>query len=51
VALFARRFSPALAVALDERASMRWDGERWHFSAGTRKLLEDGQVETLAEAA
>lgn len=51
VALLARRFGPSLAVALDERACVRFDGKHWHSGPGTRLLRTDGRVAKLEEAA
>ncbi len=48
VALFARRFAPALCAALDERTGLQWDGGRWTALAGTRRFTAEG---TLAEIA
>ncbi len=44
VALFARRFGPALCVALDERTRVHWDGRRWHGARGTQELRADGRL-------
>ena len=50
VELFARRFAPALCVALDEGATMSWDGERWRPSSPTQRLSTAGRVEPLEAA-
>ena len=50
VALFARRFRPSAAVALDEGASARWDGRKWTTRPGTRLLGADGAVAEVSAA-
>ncbi|MFQ5740437.1 MAG: Type 1 glutamine amidotransferase-like domain-containing protein [Acidobacteriota bacterium] len=44
VSLFASRFRPCRCVALDEGASLRWNGSDWSAGPGTRCLGEDGKV-------
>jgi len=44
VGLFARRFAPATAVALDERTRVDWREGRLAVAAGTRTLRADGVV-------
>lgn len=51
VALLARRFGPALCVALDPGARVDWDGERWIGRAGTRALGTDGALFEVTPAA
>lgn len=51
VALFARRFAPAMAVPLDERARLDWDGSSWRPSLGLPQLQRDGSVTPLASEA
>jgi hypothetical protein len=45
VALFARRFAPALCVALDEECRVDWDGHRWRGYPPTRLLAREGSAE------
>lgn len=45
VALFARRFAPALSVALDEECRVEWDGQRWRGYPPTRLLTVEGSAE------
>jgi hypothetical protein len=44
VALFARRFEPAIAVALDPRTRVDWRDGRWRGLDGTRKLTAAGAL-------
>ncbi|MEZ5962714.1 MAG: Type 1 glutamine amidotransferase-like domain-containing protein [Planctomycetota bacterium] len=44
VGLFARRFAPAQAVALDERTRVDWSDGRLEVHGGTRTLRHDGSV-------
>lgn len=48
VALFARRFAPAMAVPLDENARLAWDGTAWRPSPGLPLLHRDGSVVAMA---
>jgi len=48
VALFARRFSPATCVILDEAADMRWNGEHWWAARGTLRLTRGGKLRAIA---
>jgi len=50
VALFARRFSPAVSVILDPGARLDWNGESWTPGAGTRRLDRRGKVRELTAA-
>jgi hypothetical protein len=51
VALFARRYAPAVCLALDEGARADWNGRPpegssdWKPASGTRRLTADGKVE------
>lgn len=45
VALFAQRFAPAQAIALDELTRVDWDGKRLTVQQGTRALHADGSVQ------
>jgi hypothetical protein len=47
VALFSRRFRPAVSVVLDAVARLTWDGEDWSIGAGTQALTRSGRVRTL----
>ncbi len=47
VSLFARRFQPALSVAMDEGSRMDWDETRWIAGPETYLLLPDGQVQDM----
>lgn len=47
VQLFARRFSPAMCVLLDEGARVDWDGSRWSAQPETRRLATDGWIEEV----
>jgi peptidase E len=51
VALFARRFAPALCVALDPGTRVDWDGRTWTGPRPTRRMTEEGSVEELAATA
>jgi len=48
VKLFARRFSPANCVALDDGARVAWDGERWSAGRQTYRLTRRGRLTELA---
>ncbi|MEZ4648536.1 MAG: Type 1 glutamine amidotransferase-like domain-containing protein [Candidatus Eisenbacteria bacterium] len=48
VALFARRFSPATCVTLDEGSRVDMTDTGWESTKGTRKLLETGEVKELS---
>jgi peptidase E len=48
VALFARRFSPANCVTLDDGAQAAWDGERWSAGRQTYRLTRRGRLTQLA---
>ena len=48
VQLFARRFGPALCMALDAGARAEWDGRAWTVAAGSRRLTEFGTIEEMA---
>jgi hypothetical protein len=48
VALFARRFRPAVCVPFDEGARMVWEGESQHAGVNLRQLRRDGAVVSLA---
>ena len=50
VELFARRFAPAQCVALDEGASISWDGEHWRPDVPAERLSVDGHLERLEAA-
>ncbi|MEZ4449830.1 MAG: Type 1 glutamine amidotransferase-like domain-containing protein [Nannocystaceae bacterium] len=47
VSLFARRFAPAVSVALDERCSLHFDGERYCAGESTHALRSDGVVSLM----
>lgn len=47
VALFARRFSPALSVALDPGARLDWNGEAWIPAPGTQRLDRRGRAREM----
>ncbi|MEM7352161.1 MAG: Type 1 glutamine amidotransferase-like domain-containing protein [Acidobacteriota bacterium] len=51
VELFARRFAPALCLALDEGAAITREDGRWRPISGLRRLSTDGRVERLEAAA
>lgn len=44
MALFARRFSPSMCLALDPFSRARWDGETWQLHEGTWVLGRNGQL-------
>jgi hypothetical protein len=44
VQLLARRFAPALCVALDDHSRVDWDGRRFSAPPGTMRLGADGSV-------
>jgi hypothetical protein len=48
VSLFARRFAPAVPVALDPESRVDWNGDRWTSPSGTRRLTKMGDLEMLA---
>lgn len=48
VALFARRFAPALCVALDGESRIDWNGSELKLGAGTRALSDCGELEGSA---
>jgi len=50
VSLFARRFSPAVCLLLDEGARIDWDGESWTAGPGTRRMNRNGNIRTMAPA-
>jgi hypothetical protein len=47
VALFARRFSPSICVALDGAARLLGDGHRWRAAPGTNRLGRRGKLMEL----
>jgi peptidase E len=47
VSRFARRFAPAWCIAMDDGATVRWQGETWKASEGNRRLLPTGTLEEL----
>lgn len=49
VSLFARRFQPAVCVALDEHARVHCEGGRWCTDFETRRLSTSGQVVGIEE--
>ena len=49
VALFARRFSPAMCVAMDEGAFLAWRDGSWHGVGGCRRLTRDGTLTELED--
>jgi hypothetical protein len=51
VALFARRFGPAVCAVLDERTRLDLDGERWRGVPGTLRLTEEGGTAEVTPAA
>lgn len=51
VALFARRFGPALCVALDQGARVDWDGAQWIGQPGTRRLALEGTLVEVTPSA
>jgi hypothetical protein len=50
VALFARRFEPAVAVALDPGARLSWDGSSWTAGPATMRLTSAGRLAPLEVA-
>lgn len=48
VALFARRFQPAICVALDGDSRIDWNGSTMEVGAGTRVLSDCGELEESA---
>lgn len=49
--ILALRFAPARCVTLDDRASLRFDGERWSGDQGIAVLGSDGSLGPLVAAA
>ncbi len=47
VSLFARRFSPAACVTLDNGSSLLWEGQSWTDGSNTRRLQPSGDVEVF----
>lgn len=47
VALFARRFAPAIAVRLDAGARLDWDGTAWRAQPGTQRLSARGTLREM----
>lgn len=47
VALFARRMSPSICVAMDDGARVLWDGARWWTGPGNAQLTPRGSVAPL----
>lgn len=47
VSILARRFSPAVCVAMDAGARLDWDGERWTAGSGTPRLTVNGALEQV----
>jgi hypothetical protein len=47
VALFARRFSPATCVVLDEGARLEWNGREWTAGPGTFRLERRGALRPM----
>ena len=48
VALFARRFAPAICALLDPGARLDWDGRSWRAAEGTRRLSSRGGLPRIA---
>jgi len=48
VALFARRFGPAVCAVLDEGTRVDWDGNAWSAGPGTRRLTAAGTLEEIS---
>jgi hypothetical protein len=48
VGRFARRFAPAMCVALDAGARVEWDGRGWSSPSGAPRLSEAGGLEVIA---
>lgn len=51
VALFARRFAPALCVALDERTRVELTDGGWRGEEGTKRLTSDGALVEIGDSA
>jgi hypothetical protein len=51
LALFARRFRPALCVALTGGSRIDWDGQRWRAQPGTRFVAENGMLAEVSSPA
>jgi hypothetical protein len=47
VALLARRFAPAVCVALDAEDRLEWDGRQWIAGTGTQRLTRRGVLAEL----
>lgn len=47
MAMFAQRFQPATAIALDPYARARWSGGRWQLADGTFAVGADGRLGPL----
>jgi hypothetical protein len=47
ITVFARRFTPATCVALDERCFIHFDGPRWSAGSNTFQLRTDGHLVAL----
>jgi hypothetical protein len=50
VRMMARRFRPALCVALDPRTRLDWNGRRWRGAPGTLRLAESGSLAEVGAA-
>ena len=50
VGLFARRFSPAICVALDTGARLDRDSAGWVAAPGTRRLTRTGRLREISNA-
>ena len=50
VALFARRFSPAASVVLDESARLEWSGNARRARTGTLRLTRGGRLRQMGQS-
>lgn len=48
MSLFAKRFAPAMAVCLDPRCRLGWDGETWQATDSTQRVDLDGNLAAIA---
>lgn len=50
VALFARRFAPAMCAALDDGVRLDWDGRHWTAETGAHYLGRQGRLRAMVPA-
>jgi len=50
VALFARRFSPAKSVVLEEGSRLDWSGRSWKAARGTKRLTRTGRLRAVGDS-